>query len=256
MIVLAALAGLATPAAPLFAAIDPSLQERLDRIERKLESRSLLDMLNQLQALQQDLRQMRGDLELQGHTLEEMRRRQRELYLDMDRRLLALESGSSGPATGTAPDAAGTTAPVPAPVPAGAAPAPTAESAGEQAAYEKALEILREGRYPEAAQAFSAFVSTYPAGSYADNAHYWLGETYYVTRDFERALSVFKKLVATYPQSTKIPDARLKIGFIHYEQKQWALARQELTELADQYPETTAARLARERLERMKKEGR
>jgi tol-pal system protein YbgF len=137
----------------------------------------------------------------------------------------------------------------------GMAPAGAASPAAEQAEYDKALAILREGRYEEAAGAFNRFLAEYPGSSYADNASYWLGETYYVTRDFDRAMATFSKLVEFHPQSPKVSDTRLKIGFIHYENKDWSAARQELNLVVNDYPGTTAARLASDRLQRMQKEG-
>jgi tol-pal system protein YbgF len=238
---------------------------RLDRIERQLESRGLIDMLNQLEQLQRDVQQLRGELEVQAHQSGDMQRRQREQYLDIDRRLQQLETGGApggAPAAALPPSApAGGMPPVLAPPPVtggqGMAPAPVgaASPAAEQAQYDKALAILREGRYDEAAAAFNRFLADNPGSSYADNASYWLGETYYVTRDFDRAMATFSKLVEFHPQSPKVSDARLKIGFIHYENKDWPAARQELNMVVNDYPGTTAARLASDRLQRMQKEG-
>ena len=245
-------------ALPIDQATAESTADRLDRLERQLDSRGLIDMLNRLDQMERDLQQLRGELELQTHQQEDMTRRQRELYLDIDRRLLQLETGQptapvTAPPTGAAPPLS--TQPA-APVSPGIPPAPVAGSSGEQAEYEQALGILREGRYPEATAAFNRLLASYPGGSYADNATYWLGETYYVTREFDRALSTFSTLVTDYPQSSKVPDARLKIGYIHYENSNWKLARQELSTVVSTYPGTTAARLADDRLQRMSKEGR
>ena len=127
--------------------------------------------------------------------------------------------------------------------------------AGEREAYDTGLAILREGRYAEAAQAFNRFLVDYPGSSYADNASYWLGETYYVTRDFDRSLATFKGLVEQYPDSPKAADSRLKTGYIYYEKKDWKAARQTLESVVSDYPGSTAARLAGDRLKKMKKEG-
>jgi tol-pal system protein YbgF len=127
--------------------------------------------------------------------------------------------------------------------------------AGERTEYEQALAILREGRYTEAAQAFKGFLASYPGSSYADNASYWLGETYYVTREFDQALAAFKGLTENYPNSPKAPDSLLKTGYIHYEQKDWPAARQALESVISGYPGTTAARLAADRLKIMKRDG-
>ena len=249
---------------------DAATDARLDSIERKLDSRGLLEMLNRVEQLQRDIQQLRGDLEVQAHTLEDIQRRSREQYLDIDRRLQQFETGqaSSAPPVDSSPALAplpvtppATRAPtvvqtpVPETVPPPAARVPQPEQAGERAEYEQALAVLREGRYAEAAQAFNGFLASYPGSSYADNASYWLGETYYVTRDFDRALATFQGLTENYPNSPKASDSFLKTGYIYYEKKDWPAARLALEEVVNGYPGTTAARLAEDRLQRMKKEG-
>jgi tol-pal system protein YbgF len=266
-----------------------STKDRLDALERKLDSRSLLDMLNRIEQLQGDVQRLRGDLELQAHRLEDMQRQQREQYLDTDRRLQQLETGvAGGPAASTSsvpgmlpepvspqepPRLPLVTTPPPgqSPVPQVTAPPPAAQpSAGPlesppgaaaanseaaQAEYDTALAILREGRYAEAAQAFNRFLAANPGSVYADNASYWLGETYYVTRDFDQALATFQSLLSRYPQSTKVSDSHLKMGYIYYEKTDWKAAREHLELVVNQYPGTTTARLAADRLQRMKQEG-
>ncbi len=264
----------AATALPLQSAVAASTGDRLDSIERKLDSRGLLDMLNRVEQMQRDIQQLRGDIEVQTHTLQDMQRRSREQYMDIDRRLQQLETGTAGtPAAGTPPGVTppGITPPVvttPGPVdplnpppmtrPPGAAAVavpPQPLRAGEREAYDNALAVLREGRYPEAVQAFNQFLVDYPGSSYADNASYWLGETYYVTRDFDQALATFTGLVQQYPNSPKASDSQLKAGYIYYEKKDWRLARQTLEAVVSDYPGSTAARLAGDRLKKMKKEG-
>jgi tol-pal system protein YbgF len=127
-------------------------------------------------------------------------------------------------------------------------------TADEKAEYETALGILRDGRYSDAALAFKQFIAHHPTGSYTDNAYYWLGETYYVTRDFDQALSTFRELTTRFPQSPKVADSHLKIGFIYYEKQDWKASRSELENVVSTWPTSTAARLANERLARMKQE--
>ena len=241
---------------------DAATQARLDSIERKLDSRGLMEMSNRIEQMQRDLQQLRGDLEVQAHTLEDMQRRSREQYLDIDRRLQQMETGQAG----VPPVLSTTDTPVPLPVPVTSqkppsmpaptpTPAPAPAGAGERADYDRALAILREGRYTEATQAFNDFLAKYPSSEFADNASYWLGETYYVNRDFEGALAAFKGLVDNYPNSSKASDSLLKMGYIYYEQQDWAAARQSLEAVVSGYPGTTATRLANDRLQRMKKEG-
>ncbi len=102
---------LVVPAGPLFAqatvtsTAQPAgtIEQRVERIERMLQSQGLLEILQQLQQLQQDISQLRGDIETHNYNLDQLTRRQRDLYADMDRRLQQLEVGGTVlPADGTA----------------------------------------------------------------------------------------------------------------------------------------------------------
>ena len=103
--------------------------------------------------------------------------------------------------------------------------------------------------------AFITFLQNYPQSSYAVNAQYWIGESSYITRQFEKAVKDFHAVLDKYPTSNKAADAMLKIGYIHYEMRDYEAATFHLHNLQKYYPKTTAARLAEKRLDRMKKEG-
>lgn len=262
-------------------AVTAEMEQRLGRVEQVLEGRGLADMLQRLEQLQQEVRQLRGEVEVQTHTLEGLRKRQRDLYVDIDRRLHRLETGAAAqavPPSTSLPSAepgvpaavaptASTAPPIPAVTPSAqlnppdtppAAPAvlPVTDTAAERMAYDKALAILHEGRYQPAGEAFQAFLEAYPRSTYADNAQYWLAETFYVTRKFPEALAEFGKVLSAYPGSQKQADARLKLGYVQYELADWEAARRELSEVVSRYPGSTAARLAQTRLQRMDTEGR
>lgn len=240
-----------------------SLDARVSRLEHMLEGGALVDMLSRLDNMQQQMQKMQGDLEVQQHDLETLRQHQRDLYLDLDRRLHQLEVNQSaassnagpGPAPATAPGAAPAAPGVASvsPAPAGAVSAPDMHQV--QAAYDQAFNLLRAAQYDKAIAAFQQFLQQYPQGPLSDNAQYWLGEANYVTRRFPEALKEFQKVVSQYPNSPKVPDAQLKVGFTHYELDQWDDARKALTEVMNKYPDSTAAKLAQNRLQRMKKEG-
>ena len=71
-----------------------STDARIERLERVLQSQGLLDMLHQLQQLQQEISQLRGEIETQNYNLEQLTRRQRDLYTDVDQRMQRLERGA------------------------------------------------------------------------------------------------------------------------------------------------------------------
>ena len=249
-----------------------SLEERVARLERVVESQALVEILMRLDQLQRDIQELRGASEEQGHALEGIKQRQRELYLDVDRRLRELEVKlqEARPAAPTQPPVqapGGAAAPAGAPS-AMAAAAPAAaggevapasvnvDPLQEQAAYQQAFNVLKDGRYEEAIAAFQQFLVRYPKGQFSDNAQYWLAEANYVMRRFPTAIEEFNKVLVNFPDSQKIPDAMLKIGYCYYELKKWDQARKILQQLTQRYPDTTAAQLAKNRLHRMKLEGR
>lgn len=230
------------------------LDARIERLERLMDNQTLMDMMRRLEALEQDMRALRGDAETNAHEIDTLRARQRELYLDVDRRLQTLEEG------GVPSAPAGPSAAVPGPETPAQPVAPAAVSGGntadEQQSYRAAFDLLREGRYEQSANAFRRFLEAYPQSSLAANAQYWLGEAKYVSRDFPSALTEFEKVLKQYPDSNKVADAQLKLGFTHYELGQWDKARETLEQVRRDHPGSAVARLAEQRLQRMRDEGR
>jgi len=244
-------------------------------------NQAMVDLVIQVQQLQDEVRMLRGMLEDQTLELENLGNRQRDQYLDLDQRITGLRSASPGPVISTAgasTNGAFTTAADAAPairedvpdvrpalntpssVTAIATPDTQARQVAaspeaEKAAYDQAFQSLKDLKYANAAEQFLTFVNVYPASEYADNAQYWLGESYYVTRNYDIALEAFSTLLSDYPNSPKVADGLLKIGYTHYELKQWDQARAALTQVQEQYPDTTLARLAGSRLRSMKLEG-
>jgi len=245
------------------------------------ERQAMVDLVIQIQQLQDEVRMLRGMLEDQGIELENLSNRQRDQYLDLDQRITAMRGSSpvpvlsgdpvttSGTSTGSTTARPAIREDLPAVRPALDTPSSVSTVAppdtqarefaaspeAEKAAYDQGFQSLKDLKYADAAEQFSAFVRQYPNSEYADNAQYWLGESYYVTRNYDIALEAFQKLLSNYPGSPKVPDGLLKIGYTHYELKQWDQARAALVQVQEQYPDTTLARLAGSRLRSMKLEG-
>ena len=117
--------------------------------------------------------------------------------------------------------------------------------------YNQAFDALKAGSYSTAITGFRDFLKNYPDSSLAENAQYWLGESYYVNHDYDGATGAFRSVLKKWPDSRKAPDAMLKLGFTQYEQKQYGAARATLDEVTKKYPGTDSAKLASERLRRI-----
>jgi tol-pal system protein YbgF len=231
------------------------LEARVLRIERVVENQSLIELASQLDQLRAETMSLRGEVETLRFETENSDNRQRELYVDVDRRLQTLEqsqrqgfSPPSQPPGGLAPAAPSAAAQVTAPALAVAPPRP---AGSDQQNYQAAFDLLQGRRYEDAGTAFNDFLIGFPDSPLADNAQYWLAETYYVQRQYTQALGHFELVVANYPQSAKLPDALLKVGYCQAELGNRDAARTALQQVMRQFPDATAARLASQRLERL-----
>ncbi len=209
------------------------LETRVDELESRLGTGEQLEFVSRLQALEERQRELRGQVET-ATTAGPDEDRLRQVYLDLDRRLRALEAGAptAGPVAAPAADGAAGTAP-----------------AGEEAAaYDAAFAELKAGNYEAAAKAFEDFLQRYPQGGFAPNAWYWRGESRLALQDYDAALESFRQVVERFPDSGKAADALLKSGFVQLEQGRQAAGREALQAVSERYPDTPAARLASERL--------
>jgi tol-pal system protein YbgF len=262
------------------------VQQQLSKVERLIDNRAMIKMLQRVDQLSAEVSQLLGELEQQRFDLADLKKRQRELYRDTDRRLRDLESRSKQQSTDVpieVPNLAGINIPsvdIAASGNATQSVEPVAEpstpqipdnsasktesaqnntinvtSSEEQSAYQSAFDTLKEGRYQKAKSELRAFLQNHSNSSFAGNAQYWLGEAHYVTREFKSAIEEFKTVLSNYPQSLKISDAMLKIGYTYYELKQFDQAKLLLQDLRERFPKSTAFRLAGKRLDRIRKEG-
>jgi tol-pal system protein YbgF len=221
---------------------------------------SVLELLNDIENLKAQLRQLRGQIETQEHQLEQLRNAQRQSLIDFDRRLRELErrpAAAGPPASDSSSAAARPGRDIGAP-PIATAP-PTAPrglpNASEQQQYDAAFALMKQGLYQQAATRFRDFIAKNPNSPLTDNAQYWIGEAAYVTRDFRTAIEEFGKVVNNHPQSPKVADALLKVGYTHYELAAYDRARESLNQVVARYPNTAVAKSAQLRLERIAKEG-
>jgi tol-pal system protein YbgF len=245
-------------AAPAFAQ-RASLAERVAALENQAASnQGNVDLLNQVTQLKSEVQTLRSQIEELQRQVEQQASTGRSQYLDLDGRLNRLESAGAPllpPATPPAATPPAASAPKQGTAPA-SADAPivfgdaglVANSADERGAYQTAFDALKAGRYADSAQLFRDFLQAWPNGSYAPNALYWLGESYYVTQNYELAREQFQALLNRYPTHDKAPGALLKVGLSEYGMKDLDTAEATLARVVSQYPGTDAARTADDRL--------
>ncbi len=229
-----------------------SIESRIMRLERLLESRSLVDILMRLDNIQGELQNMRGDIEVVNHSITDIKKRQRDLYIDIDRRLIKLERGSKTLSSSTAAGIGTTVSSSTEQALPSSSSEVKATTQDEQQLYQDAFNLLRELRYDKSIAAFNNFIKTYPKGRYAHIAQYWVGEANYAQRNFKLAIQAYQSLITHYPKSPKVAEALLKIGYSYFELSDITQAKANLTKLVKLYPETTEASQAKNKLQKIK----
>lgn len=125
--------------------------------------------------------------------------------------------------------------------------------ASPEALYNQAQNLFMAGRLAESIDKFADFILHYPKHTLADNAQYWIGETYYSQKEYQRSAVEFKKVVDNYPNENKAPDALLKVGFSYLELNSREKAAEALKLLIERYPSSEAAARAKSKLQELQK---
>ncbi|MCB1777591.1 MAG: tol-pal system protein YbgF [Candidatus Competibacteraceae bacterium] len=219
-------------------------------VRAQAPDRSLtLELLQRIEQLEQEVRHIRGELELYRHQVELLQKErsappppsQSTTPVAPDVTSVVEQADETDPPVSVS-SAIGEQASVP-------QPTPTASVESERMRFDTALREFGEGRYAQAISDFRQFLQSDSDSALANEAQYWLGEAYYAVQDYDAARESFINLGLRYPNSERLPEALLKLGYIYEMQGDISRARTVLQKLLQVYPETQAAGLAGQRLQ-------
>ena len=230
-----------------------------------------IDFVNTLQSLQKEVQELRGQLEMQAHELDELKQQQLAYYQDLDARLDHNQSNTEhnnqaiAPKQTAQPDTANNLSANNT----SAAPHPEMEiqpmrdlaqatpnkirlnPADEQISYLAAYDLVKQKNFSQATEAMRQFLTKYPQGGYSANAHYWLGELHLANKDYSEAISQFDTIIKNFKSSSKYAPSRLKLGCALAESGRIGEAKEQLTTVMNLYPDTSTAHLAQSKLEKL-----
>lgn len=216
-LVITASLALAAMAAPAHAFADDEARRAILNLRQQVQQqneqnqRARLQLADQLQAMQQEIAQLRDQLEL------------------ISRQQPNAQGGQ--------------------PQHAGNPPGVTAVDQQEQAAYDGAIDLFRKGQYKDAAESLAAFIALYPNSQLAPTAQFYLGSSRYAMKDFKGAIEQLNNLVQNAPTNARAPDALLVIAGSQIELNNRAGAKATLQRIVRDYPTTPAANTAKSRLQ-------
>jgi len=124
---------------------------------------------------------------------------------------------------------------------------PPGESADEL--YEKALQVIRDKQEPAAGrELMSAFLQRYPGDPRAVNAAYWIGETYYAEKAFDKAVLQFEDVIQKYGDDPKVASALYKQALAFDALKDRKSARLVMKKVIERFPLAEETKKAKEKL--------
>ena len=126
------------------------------------------------------------------------------------------------------------------------------EVSPEKRLYDVNLALYRDEKYEEAIAGFKNFLKKFPKSELADNAQYWVGESYMALKQYEQAILAFQSVIKKYPKGNKVPNAILRQALAFYEIKDKTSSRLLLKKLIKKFPKSSEAKIARGKLKRMK----
>lgn len=225
-----------------------AIKKSITALETKVNSQGLMDLLNQVEALNQELSRIKGELEVAQHYLEVSQERQKELYADTDGRLRKLEAAANAAAnTSQAPqnnehssNSAAQSTP--------ASPEAATTEEAENKALDNAQLLLKAGKYKEAFEAFDKFIQSYSNSKQVPTAQYGLGYSQFSLKNYKAAIATQQKLVTQFPDSPKVPDAKFNIANCQIQLSDIEGAKKTLKDLIAQHPTSELISSAKRRL--------
>jgi tol-pal system protein YbgF len=214
------------------------LEARVVQLEDdvKHQTKSMLDLQSQIDGLNREIRNLRGQNEEIAHGLQDAEKRQKDFYVDLDTRVRHFESAEQA-----AKDAAAAAAKTP-------VSADPSDPVPEDRAYEAAYGMYKSGSYAKAAKAFQDYIKQFPESVRVPNAHYWLGSAQLAQKDYKNAMATYQKLLKDFPATPKAPDAMYGISTCLKGLDRPNAAHKTLKQLVAKYPASEAAAKAKKQL--------
>ena len=245
---------------------EQTLQKSLDQSQKQIEilrkqveleinqskqdnRQAALQLQAQIEALKQDIANLRGEREQLLREITLLQRAQKDINVDIEERFQKIYDQL---AKKEAPSSQKEEAPKSSKINVQVDGFEFLAEPDEKRDFEAAFVLFRKGDFAAAAKEFAQFVKVYSASGYKPSALYWLGSAKFARRDFNEAIAHLRGLVSDFPNHARAPEAMLTVGNAQLEIKQAKEARKTFNELLKLYPTTEAAAAAKDRLAQIK----
>lgn len=252
------------------------LDAKLTKLDEAIKSLGIIQIINQLDQVNAELAKLRGQNEVMVNQFEQMQKRQKDFYFDLDARIRKLEGATPDAPAGAAPVAPATgmtlvTPPAVLPAatpniviapppnqglvlttvpsePVSGRPVMVKSAEAQLAVYDVGTNAFKANQFTNAVRGYEAFLQEFPQHILAPNAMYWIGISHANLNEFAKARAIQERLLKLYPDSSKAPDAMLAIATTQQEMGDAGSARNTYQDIIARYPDSDAAVKARARL--------
>jgi tol-pal system protein YbgF len=131
-------------------------------------------------------------------------------------------------------------------------PESAARMPSEDELYSRAKQTFDQGNTVQARKGFEEFIQRYPSSASADAAQFWIGETFFREKAYEKAILEYQKVIEKYPKGNKVPGALLKQGYAFLALGDKVNSRLILEEVVRKYPQAPEAKLASDKLKEIR----
>jgi tol-pal system protein YbgF len=131
-------------------------------------------------------------------------------------------------------------------------PESSARLPSEEELYNRAKQALDQGSMAQARRGFEELLQRYPNSASADNAQFWIGETFFREKAYEKAILEYQKVIEKYPKGNKVPAALLKQGHAFLALGDKVNSRLIFEELVRKFPHSAEAKLASDKLKEIR----
>ena len=214
---------------------NPSSAETASLSDQSVSVSARGDLYYQLQVLQAELRDLRGELEEQKYLLQTLERDHQDRYVELDKRLSSLNEDPLAQFAQTEDPSQRTES---------VNNSTIGSKGSERDQYGMAIDLMRARKFQEAISSFQELIETFPNGRYTANCFYWLGELFVATGDKELGRQNFMQVINLYPDNQKVPDALYKLGRIYIDLGDTDIGQRYLSRVMENHPESSAAKLA------------
>lgn len=201
---------------------------------------AMLDLQMRLEMQADELRKIRGQNEEWAHALQDVEKRQKDFYIDLDARLRQVEANDGSVATKPTTSLVDATKDV------------SANPIGENRAFEAAYGLYKAESYQRAAIAFRDFLRQFPQSVHEANVYYWMGNAYFLSGDYANSQDSYQNLITRFQDHPRVAEAMLNVAECQIESKSKMAAKKTLKQLVTQFPGSDAADKAKKRLATLK----